>query len=230
LYRESARLYDALLRAKDYKAASDKLHGLLLQHAPDASSLLDVACGTGRHLEYLKEHYRVEGVDLSEEMLEIARKRCPTVPFHQASFLDFSLRGNFDVVTCLFGAIGYATSVHQLEQATARMASHLRPGGVLVIEPWITPERFEAGKLVLDTVDEDDLKIVRTYISRQEGRLSLYDIHFLVATSQGVSHFREQEELGLFSAAEYTGALKKAGLKVRYHDGLFGYGLYIGTL
>jgi ubiquinone/menaquinone biosynthesis C-methylase UbiE len=47
-----------------------------------AGSLLDVACGTGKHLEQLMRWYQVEGLDLDDGLLAIARERLPGVPLH----------------------------------------------------------------------------------------------------------------------------------------------------
>ena len=107
MFGQSARVYDALCRHKDYPSASAALCGIVDRLMPRASTLLDVGCGTGLHLSHLRERFNVEGLDLSQEMLEIARARCPGVPLHQGSLVEFSLGRRFDVVTCLFGSIAY---------------------------------------------------------------------------------------------------------------------------
>ena len=78
-YRQSARIYDALCRQKDYRGATRSLIQVLKRFAPDAETLLDVGCGTGRHLEHLRDRFRVEGFDLSRNMLAIARRRNPGI-------------------------------------------------------------------------------------------------------------------------------------------------------
>jgi hypothetical protein len=67
------------------------------------------------------------------------------------------------------------------------------------------------------------------YTSDIEGRLSVFNINYLVGTAQGIEHFTELHEMGLFSHEEYTQAFEKAGLNVS-HDpqGLFNRGMYIG--
>jgi SAM-dependent methyltransferase len=230
MYQDSAELYDALTRTKDYAGAVATLNRVIQETAPGASSLLDVACGTGKHLEHFQQNYQVEGLDLSPRMIEIARTRCPKGSFHCASFLEFDLGRVFDVVTCLFGAIGYAKTIENLDRAIQRMSDHLRPGGVLIIEPWVTPDKYVAGRIVFDAVDDPDLKIARMYVSGLNGRLSTYEIDFLVARPTGVSHFREYEELGLFTREEYLSAIKSAGLRIRQPaEELFGYGLFAAT-
>ena len=227
-YRQSAAIYDALFRNKDYRNSSRTLVQVLRRVAPEARTLLDVGCGTGRHLAHLRGRFDVEGLDLSRQMLAIARERCPGIRFHQGSFVAFNLRRRYDVITCLFGAIAYAKTVASLRKATRCLARHLQPGGVLVVEPWISPERFVAGRLVFDRVDEAGLKVARMYVTKRRGAVSVFDSQYLVATRTGVEHFTEQQELGLFTDQQYRAAFHQAGLRVvATRPQLFGYGLYV---
>jgi SAM-dependent methyltransferase len=230
-FTKSARLYDSLSGQKDYAAASATLRKVLRKVAPNAKSLLDVACGTGRHLQHLRDHFSVAGLDRSPEMLEVARQRCVGVPLYEGSLVGFRLSRTFDVVTCLFGSIGYARTTRNLNRAVRTMKRHLRCGGALVVEPWVTPDRFVSGKLVFDRVDEPDLKIARMYVTSREGRLSVFESDYLVCTADGVRHFRERQELGLFTDEEYRAAFLEAGLEIVDMQGdLFGYGLYVCRL
>lgn len=196
--------------------------------APRAASLLDVGCGTGQHLRHLSQHFHAEGLDLSPDMLEIARQRCPQILFHEGSLVDFRIPGRFDVVTCLFGSIAYAATVDNLHRAVRCMAAHLGPGGALIVEPWVALDRFVSDRLVFDHVDDPDLKAARIYVTRRQGDMAILESEYLIGTAQGVTRFTERQELGLFTDDDYRRAFREASLDVVDASGdLFGYGLYV---
>ena len=232
MFSKSANFYDALYGSmgKDYAAEAQKLHTTVKQHKRSTgNTLLEVACGTGKHASLLQKDYQVEGLDLDAEMLAIASQKYPDITFHQADMVEFNLGKQFDVVTCLFSSIGYVKTKARLESAVQAMTNHLLPGGVLIVEPWFTPEQWKPGRVSALFVDQPELKIARMNISEVEGRLSFFVFHYTVATPQGVEYFTERHELGLFTPDEYLEAFRKAGLTVTHDStGLDGRGLYIG--
>jgi SAM-dependent methyltransferase len=229
VYTKSAQFYDAYYHFKDYVAAAQQIHDLVQQHNPQAQSLLDVGCGTGKHLEWLRNHYQVAGLDINAELLEMAHRRCPDVPFYEGDMVDFELDQQFDVIICLFSSIGYVKTVERLFQTVANLAHHLCTGGLLLVEPWFSPETYWVGRLTANYVDQPELKIAWMYTSERQDHLSIFDINYLVGTPKAVTHFVERHELGLFTHDEYMEAFQQAGLTVT-HDakGFFGRGLYLG--
>jgi SAM-dependent methyltransferase len=231
MFARSARYYDAIYGFKDYAAEAERVHREIQARRPGARTLLDVACGTGGHLAHLAGRYDAEGVDLSQEQIEVARSRLPEVPLHVADMTELDLGRRFDAVTCLFSSIGYTGTVERMRTAIAAMARHLEPGGVLIVEPWLTPDVWQDGLLSSLFVDEDDIKIARLAVSRTEGRTSIMDMEHLVATvEEGVQHFVEHHELGLFTVEEQLEAFRAAGLEVDHDpEGLIGRGLFAGV-
>ncbi|MCI0514417.1 methyltransferase domain-containing protein [candidate division KSB1 bacterium] len=233
MFHQSAAYYDKIYRQKDYATEVQQLMQLIAAAIPPgARRLLDVACGTGQHLAYLKAHFPViAGVDLAPELLALARQQHPTAAFYLADMCDFDLGEKFDVITCLFSSIGYVKTLENLNRALGCLAHHLSPGGLLVVEPWFTPAQWNAGKVHVILIDEPELKIVRMSTSFQQDRLSYFDFHYLIGTPAGTEHFVERHELGLFEVAEIIAAFTQQGLKVRYDaTGITGRGLYIAQL
>jgi len=230
MYEKMAAIYDALYDFKDYDAEARLLIEIIGEHKRSGGiRLLDVACGTGRHITGLKKDFAVLGIDLDPGMIDIARGRHPDITFEIGDMLEFDLPQRFDIVTCLFSSIGYVTDVTRLCQAIANMARHLDPGGILIIEPWFSEATYQPGTLHANFVDQPDLKIARMSISEQENKISVIDFHHLVATLDGIEHFVERHELGLFGHADYMAAFTRADLETIYDpEGLTGRGLYIG--
>jgi len=114
------------------KRAVQGLHG----------KVLDVACGTGDMVvELLRTRHaaslQVTGVDLSEEMLAIAKRKAPQAEYRlaDAEHLPFG-DASFDAVTCAFGVRNF---VH-LEQGLKEMVRVLKPGGRMAILELATPD------------------------------------------------------------------------------------------
>jgi len=232
MFIHSAQFYDAIYAWKDYAAEARRLKELLAerQRVTGRRSLLDVACGTAAHASYLRDDYAYEGLDLDPKMLALAQERFPDLTFHQGDMLDFDLGRQFDVVTCLFSSIAYVKTPQRLEQATATMARHVRPGGMLVIEPFVGPQEWQKGRPTATFVDRDDLKIARMSFGAREGNVAILDFEYLIATSAGIERFSEQHELGLFTDAQYQRAYRAVGISgTRDEEGLMGRGLYLGV-
>ena len=100
--------------------------------------VLDVACGTGDMVvELLRLGCTVTGVDLSKEMLAIAKRKAESGKWKVADAEHLPFEDNtFDAVTCAFGVRNF---VH-LEQGLKEMLRVLKPGGRMVILELATPD------------------------------------------------------------------------------------------
>jgi hypothetical protein len=118
-----------------------------------------------------------------------------------------------------------------LRAAVATMARHLEPGGVLVVEPWLTPEAYETPHLGSLQVDQDGLAIARMNTAEHGDGTSVMVFHYLVGTPERIDHFTERHELGLFTVEQSLDAFRAAGLEVEHDpEGPMGRGLYVATL
>lgn len=232
MYTQSAKYYDALYRSlgKNYAEETQRIKAIVADRCRSGGKdLLDIACGTGKHIELLRDEYRCEGLDVDRTMLDIARERNPGLEFHLGDMIGFNLGKKFDVITCLFGAIGYAPNVMRLEQTLQTFARHLKPGGVILVEPWLQPEEWKDGFVQALFVDEPELKVARMSVSRRDANVSILNFHYMVASRDGIRTFTEPHRLTLFTPDEYLRAFEKAGLYVqREENGFDGRELYVG--
>ena len=79
----------------------------------NARTILDVACGTAEHARLLVDSngFTVAGLDLDEGFVRIARAKLPSGMVYHADMTSFELPGRYDVVLCLFSAIGYVRTL-----------------------------------------------------------------------------------------------------------------------
>ena len=232
MFSQSTELYDFIYSEfKDFSAEASQVASLLGRECPSARKLLDVGCGTGRHAAALiGEHgFEVDGLDIESGFLEIARERCPDGKFFRGDMASFDLGVTYEAVLCLFSSIGYVRTPDRLLLAAKSIRRHVAPGGVAIIEPWMTPASFKGRSLHLTTVDRDDIKISRVSRSEIRDGISWMEFHYLVGDSDEVRYLREVHELGLFTEDEMLHALRTAGFQEVDFDpaGLTGRGLYI---
>jgi SAM-dependent methyltransferase len=231
MFSETARFYDIIYdQFRDYEGDATRVAELLQRLAPEAELILDVGCGTGRHAEALtlRHGYRVDGLDIQPGFVEIARGRCPDGRFVVGDMADFDLGGRYDVIMCLFSSIGYVRTMKRLVSAARCFRRHLSPGGIAMIEAWMTPDAFTPGKVFLLTAEEGDTKVSRMNSSMVRDGISILDFHYLVGTPEGVRHLRETHELALFTDEEMRQGFRTAGLELVEYDpnGMTGRGLY----
>lgn len=212
MFIETARYYDRVYQWIDYEASTRRLRELI-EARTDGRRLLDVACGTGKHLACFRAAgYEVEGLDLDPVILGVARERIDC-PLHQADMCEFDLGRRFDVITNNFSSIGYVRTVENLRRAIACVECHLAPGGVALIEPWFRKEQYHIGHIHMTTVDDEDLKIARANRGEVDGDLSVIDFHYVIVTpEEGARFARERHELAMFRIEDFAEAAAAAGL------------------
>jgi len=218
MFVESSELYDAIYHFKNYAHECEILRAIIAVNAPAARTILDVACGTGEHDKFLKQHYSVDGIDLNENYLVAARAKNPAGTYTVADMTGFDLSKTWDAVTCLFSAIGYVKTVERMNRAIACMARHVKPGGALIVEPWITPDAWKPAHPFIHAGEIGAHKVCRMSYSSRRDNLSVLDLHYLRSTDGGIEHYSERLELGLFTREEMTRAFELANMEVRYDD------------
>ncbi|MCI4320239.1 MAG: class I SAM-dependent methyltransferase [Thermoplasmata archaeon] len=232
-YTTLAPIYDEVYAWKDYERDVREIRRIVRRSGrPGSRTLLDVGCGTGHHLRLLRGMFRCTGLDRSPSMLRIARRHGRGVRWVRGDMERFELGEEFDVVTCLFGAIGYVRTLPRLRKTIRTLARHLRAGGVLIVDPWLSPEVFRSGHLDLLVHDTPQLKIARVGLGRRRGRTSTIDFGYAVGQKGGpIRVFRERHTQGLFSVREQLAAMEAAGLAARFERGGFTKqrGLFVGV-
>lgn len=144
-FEHFASHYDTLYRDKDYEGEARFVSALLREQSPQAGSLLDFGCGTGRHaFEFARMGWRVTGIDVSAPMLAVAGQTLSRLPadmrgrvsLQNADMRSHRAAARADAVVCLFDAISYNTSDDALLSVLRSAHQSLDNGGVFVFDFW----------------------------------------------------------------------------------------------
>ncbi len=232
-FHHFARFYDAINDWKDYRVESERLETIARRFGRSGrTTWLDVACGTGKHLEYLSRSHLAMGVDASREMLRVARRRLPGTRLVLGDMRTFRLKKQFDVVSCLFSAIGHLKTKADVQATYANFARHLKPGGVAIVEPWIERASFRPGYIHLRTHQSPAVTIARVASSSLQGSRSLIHYHFLIGEPGHDIRYYEETDVGLLlSRDEQLRLMSSAGFRPRFLSRGFtpGRGLLVGV-
>ncbi len=217
-YSTLARYYDKIYHWKDYRKEAGNIRELVRENKQSSGNdLLDVGCGTGRHILYLRDAFNCVGVDISGDMLRVARRNVPGVQFIRSSMTDFRLRTKFDVVLCLFSSIGYLKTREELIGAFSNFARHMNDGGVLILEPWFRKSDWERGSVHMRNYESHTMMISRVGYSKVRGRFSVMDERYLIAQKgKGITYVEDHQEMRFFEPSWTFNTMRKAGLSPRF--------------
>ena len=99
------------------------------------NSILDVACGTGiLAKELMNIGFKVSGIDISEDMINIAKENTKDNSFKVADMKDFKLNRKFDIITCAFDSINYITNNKDMEKTLSNIFNHLENNGFFIFD------------------------------------------------------------------------------------------------
>ncbi|WP_432068256.1 class I SAM-dependent methyltransferase [Streptomyces sp. C10-9-1] len=123
-------LYDAV---QSDSGSAETCQALIERHRPDARTLVDFGCGTGRDAEILAKHYECTGVDIQPGMVEYARRARPGLDVRIGDMRTVRLWTRMDAVTCLGNSLAYVHDNHSIRRVFSTFAAHARAGGILVV-------------------------------------------------------------------------------------------------
>jgi len=229
-YSAAADCYDLLYQEKRYDEEAARVAAAIRMRAPHAATLLDVACGTGRHARHwaVDHAFTVAGIDLEPRFVARARARLAGARFSCGDMRDFDLGTAYDAVVCLFGSIGYVETLDGLHRAVAAMTRHVAARGVLTVEPWFEPGAMEEGFVVCHTGAGDGTRVCRMSRTTIDDGVSTLHFEYLIGTPAGIRRESEVHRLGLFTREQMTEAITRTGLICEYDPtGPTDRGLYI---
>jgi SAM-dependent methyltransferase len=134
-FRKLASYYDTIYADKNYSKEVDFIEECFRKY-DKPKYLLEIGCGTGNYTKIFSERgYKITGIDLSADMLEVARSKCDC-NFINSDVRTLDLERKFDCCLALFAVIGYVTDNSELANVFRRTRIHLKRGGLFIFDVW----------------------------------------------------------------------------------------------
>lgn len=211
-----AQYYDLLYRDKDYAGEVAYVDKLIRKYSSkDVVDILNLGCGTGKHDNFLsKLGYKVDGVDLSKEMIAQAKKN-----FGSNSNLTF-YEGNinswvhaegkqYDVVISLFHVLSYQTENDNVLNTFKTAYHHLNPGGIFLYDCWYGQGVLSDRPAVrVKRLENDQIKVQRISEPVHHPGKNIVDVNFDVQIFEKqtgkLEHLNEVHKMRYFFLPELS--------------------------
>jgi SAM-dependent methyltransferase len=180
-----------------------------------AVTMLHLGCGAGIYDYTLKKHFKVTGVDISKEMLTLAKKVNPEIQYIHGDMRAINLKETFDAVA-IPDSIGYMTIIQDLQKAIFAADKHLKPGGVLVIVASIA-EKFRPNNFVY-TGTKGDIEITifeNNYLPAPDSSTYEAVLVYLVRNKGKLEIHTDRHIIGIFKRTVWLDLLKRHGFEVK---------------
>jgi SAM-dependent methyltransferase len=130
-----ADVYDAIMADVEYDDWAAFILRLAVTRGWQGGCALDLGCGTGNATRpMVVRGVDVTGLDGSEAMLRVARRKLPQVRFHQGDFRTMAVPGRFSLVYSVFDALNNLLEPTDFQEAARRVHHHLDPGGLFIFD------------------------------------------------------------------------------------------------
>ena len=220
IYERYAAIYDASGQIQFSLRMIPYLLDILERRQHRGQTMLDLACGTGTvALAFASQGWRVYGVDASAAMLAEARRKAEETGLplllSQQDMRSFTLPEPVDLITCLFDSLNYLVTVDDLQQALARVAAHLKPGGLFIGDMntlWALSEVWDHNSYFSES---EDLSVIMQSEYNPEAHMVTVKMVAFVRRGELYERLEETHVERAYPERTVVTAMERAGLEVQ---------------
>lgn len=224
-FQDYAYYYNAFYKDKNYKKEAENVEKLFKnQNSGEQNSILNLGCGTGRHdIEFAKMGYSVTGIDLSSQMIEVAKSNNYhgqyNIEYEVADIRDYDAKKSYDVVTALFHVMSYQNSNKDVMDAFRTASKAIRENGIFVFDLWYGPGVLSDKPTVRFKVVEDtDYILYRIADPMMHVEENVVDVNykvFVIEKKTGYTRVIEEvHKMRYFFVPELEVYLQNAGFEL----------------
>jgi len=223
-YKKYADYYDILHWDKDYDSECDFLEDIFKKYSQGPiRSILDLGCGTGRHILILRKRgYEVTGVDFSPKLIEIAKKKIGNkkrkINFILGDIRKINIKRKFDAVISMFGVMSYQITNQDITSIFKKANNYLNKGGFFIFDCWFGPAvLFQKPKnqfKIINRKKERVIKFVTPFLDKSHRVVDLQYKIIKTSKCKILDEFNEKHKIKYFFPREIEAFLKKENFKL----------------
>ena len=166
-FQDYAYYYNAFYKDKDYLTEAKQVDTLIKTYGKEVHSIINYGCGTGKHdIELANLGYSCVGIDLSNTMIELAKKNSmnvePQIDFSVADIRTYEPTKKYDAVISLFHVMSYQNSNEDILAAFHSARKALNKGGLFLFDAWYGPGVLSDKPTVrVKEVEDEQYKLIR---------------------------------------------------------------------
>jgi SAM-dependent methyltransferase len=218
LYKELAEYYYEIEKVgRKFEDEIDFLGKLFSKYS--IKSVIDLGCGSGEHVFALyKKGFEICGIDISDSMIDIAKKRYPDCNFELADLQSYKKEKLVDATICMFGTFNYLIKDEEIINSLKNIRDNIHPKGILVLEIWNSSpvkkiKRKAISPVSLSKVGGVMIKRNRGFrVASSDGVDNLVEVNFIFNLNQEV--VKDRHLMRVFSFSEIEELLSYAGFNV----------------
>ncbi|MGL6105261.1 class I SAM-dependent DNA methyltransferase [Romboutsia sp.] len=217
-YSDFAFIYDELMNEVDYNGWVKYIEDVIKSENTQVQNILELACGTGNlTIPLTKKNYDIAGIDISEEMLSVAREKAEkqgvelVLLQQDIAELDFDVT-NLDCVLCACDGFNYVTYDDDLENAFKKTHELLKSGGLFIFD---ISSHYKLSKILGNNMygeNRDDITYMWQNDFDEEQNLVEMELAFFVKGEDGrYNKFEEVHHQRAYTEEEIIESLQIAG-------------------
>lgn len=232
VFKGYADLYDVLYDEKDYAGEAGFILEIIRRYSENgAKTLLDVGCGTGRHLvSFARTGIKVTGFDVSKGMIRHAKERIAKAGREEpgirnnlpvakvADARSFSAGKAYDCTVSMFAVIGYLTTNEDLLAALQNIRRHVKRNGLFIFDVWFGPAvLFQKPETRVKEFNAGDVRTIRMAVPEPDYLRNVVSVHYRVLQLSGhkvVREVRETHRMRFFFIPELEFYLQQSGFTI----------------
>ena len=218
LYGDLAWTWPIISPVEDYMEETEFFSKLIREHSTiEVKTLLHLGCGGGHNDYTFKKHFKATSVDISEDMLSLAKKLNPEVDYKYGDMRTIRLEERFDAITIL-DSIGYIKTIENFQKTFITAYEHLKPGGIFLTLVEQIAGQFKQNNTTFSTHSQGDVEItfIENYYDPDPADTNYEAIFiYLIRVGGKLEVYTDRHLCGIFKLETWLALLKATGFDVK---------------